>query len=288
METTLQIVAKTPRPAHLIRVAVPRLNKQDHIADYLKQIETRDYDISWAQIDETVILSVKDWNDLMNSLMTDRDWLAGKGGCSSWAFADEEDIEFFKLTDDQQKEWKRTAFLHVIAVQCAGQTIYIDPQGYKYARYLAFAADDKPEGKTREELRREREKAEQAAKVLALQEQIANPPTVPADHGLKFLWNGIKVNGQLYRCYYSLGNLHHYPADTISGYARDYHSFPKEVRACFHVENNTEYQSDYFDNDRLRICSNHPLYSLAKQAYEACEQHHARRMEKRGLSRRTA
>ncbi len=289
--TSLAIVPRMTdreRPADLIRVAVPRLNENDSIGEYLSQLETRDYDVSWARVMETKVLTCAEWNELMQGLLTDRDWLAGKGGCSSWAFADDDDREFFKLSSAEQDEWRRTSYLHVIAVQCGGKTIYIDPQGYNYARYVAFAADGMEEGKTREELRRERAKTEsvrlQAEKLARIKNQIENPPAIPANHGLKFLWNGIKVKGELYRSWYSIGNLvSPWPSDTISVSARDYHSFPAEVRACFDVENNTDMQSDYFDSDRLRICSTHPLYSLAKEAHDAAEAHHARRMAKRGL-----
>jgi hypothetical protein len=59
---------------------------------------------------------------------------------------------------------------------------------------------------------------------------------------------------------------------------------PAEVRACFHVENNSDIQSDYFDNDSLRVCSNHPLYALVKAAYDAHEAHFARLKAKRQVS----
>jgi hypothetical protein len=265
-------------------VAVPRLNKNDHISQYLTQLETREYDLSWARVTETVSLNCKEWNEFVTGLLTDREWLAGKGGTCSWSFADDEDLEFFKLTEEQQTQWKRTAFMLVIAVIApSGQTIYVDPQGYNYARYLAFPAAELPEGKTREELRREREKAEQLERVEKLKQRIATPPEVPADHGLRFLWNGIKYNGlpDLFSASYSMGTLHHYPEGTITVYARDYKRFPVGIARYFHIENETEYQSDYFDDDKFRVCANHALYALVKAAFDAQESHHERRMAKR-------
>jgi hypothetical protein len=283
---TLQLVPKIPeRPADLIRVAVPRLNKCDWIEEYLKQLDTRDYDMNWARVIETKVLSCAEWNELMRGLLTDRDWLAGKGGAESWAINFEGRDGWCSLSEPERALFRETCFLLVVAVQCAGQTIYIDPEGYNYARYVAFAADALPEGKSREEIRREAVKAEaarlQEAKKQRIANEIANPPEIPANHGLRFLWNGIKVNGKLYRAWYSLGNLHHYPEDTISVSARNYESFPAEVRACFHIENDTDIQSDYFDSDRLRICSSHPLYALAKAALEQHEAHFAAQMAKR-------
>jgi hypothetical protein len=286
---TLALAPTLPeRPADLIRVAVPRLNKLDWISEYLPQLEARDYDLNWARVVARKTLTCAEWNEFMGALLNDRDWLAGLGGASSWAFADmgDERGDFLSLSEPERDLWRATSFLLVVAVSCGGQTIYIDPEGYDYARYVAFSADGLPEGKTREELRRERAKAEaerlQAEKKARIANEIANPPAIPADHGLKFLWNGIKVKGKLYRAWYSLGNLHHYPADTITVSARDYHSFPAEVRACFHVENETDLQSDYFDSDRLRICSSHPLYGLAKAAYGAHEAHFEKLREKKG------
>lgn len=281
---TLAIVPRietAERPADLARVAVPRLNKCDWIEEYTKQLETRDYDLEWARVEETRVLSCKEWNELMRGLLTDRDWLAGKGGTSSWT-GPNDGREWFKLSESEQAQWKRGAFIHVIAVQCAGQTIYIDPQGYNYARYVAFAALGLPEGKTRAELERERAKAEADKRMAAKLEQIANPPTVPEDHGLRFLWNGIKAEGKLTRCYYSFGNLSEpWPAETITVYARDYSRFPGAVSQCFHVEDNSDPQSDYFDDAKLRVCPNHPLYALVKAAWEAQKLHDDKRAAKR-------
>ncbi len=289
MTSPLQLVPRPgDRPAHLIRIAVPRLNKVDTIDQCLSQLETRDYDLDWAEVTETVGLSCNAWNEFMGNLLEDRDWLAGKGGCNSWAFTDEDDDrDYFKLSSAEQKLWKDTAYLLVVAVVApTGQTIYIDPQGFNYARYVAFSAAGLPEGKTREELRREAVKAEQLEKLKELAERIANPPAVPVDHGLRFLWNGIKHNGgNLHKCSYSQGTLNKpYPDGTITVYSRDYRRFTKEIAGHFHVENNTDSESDYFDDDKFRVCPNHPLYPLVKAAYDAQEAHHARRMLKRGLT----
>lgn len=278
----LQIVPdKTERPAHLIRVAVPRLNKCDWISEYLKQIETRHYDLEWAEVTETVTLDVAGWNDLMKGLLTDRPWLSGKGGTGTWA--DLPEVEYFKLSSDQQAEWKRCAFIYVLKVVApTGQCIYIDPQGYDYARYVAFDATGLQEGKTRQEEERDRAKAEQVEKAAAIARWVANPPSVPADHGLRFYWNGIKHNnGPLELCTYSAGELTNYPKGTVTIYARDYRRFSKEAARWFHVENESDSMSDYFDDDKIRVCPNHPLYNHVLLAHAAQELHHEKRMEKR-------
>lgn len=40
----LHLVTKNDRPAHLIRIAVPRLNKNNTIAEYIREMKARDYD----------------------------------------------------------------------------------------------------------------------------------------------------------------------------------------------------------------------------------------------------
>jgi hypothetical protein len=283
----LQLVHKLPtpeRPAHLIRVAVPRLNKCDHISEYLIQLETHDYNLEWAEVIETRQLNCAEWNELMQNLLEDRDWLAGKGGSSSWATFPEDNREYFQLSSDEQDMAKRTSYLLVIAVVApTGHVVYIDPEGYNYARYLAFPADSLAEGKTRAEIERERAKAENDRCTAELKARIAAPPPeVPTNHGLRFLWNGLKVNGSaLFNCSYSQGELIHYPAGTITVYANHYKSFPDEVSKYFYVENNSDVQSDYFDDDKIRVMPNHPLFPLVKAALEAREAHHARRIAKR-------
>jgi hypothetical protein len=280
----------TERPAHLVRIAVPRLNKREHIRSYLEQIPTREYDLNWAEVTETRTMNVAEWNEFVTNLMTDRDWLASKGGAGNWSseYDGMTDIQICNLEPEERKRYMRTVFLYVVAVIApTGQTIYIDPEGYNYARYIAFPATERTaEGKTRAEIEKDQAQVAIAERKARIAHQIANPPpTVPANHGLRFFWNGMKANGgQLQRAYYSLGNLIDYPADTLSISARDYGSFSKEVDACFTVTNNSDPYSDYHDNDRIRVCSNHPLYSLVLEAYQAQEWHETARRAKRGLN----
>ncbi len=280
--STLQIVPMTPqRPADLIRVAVPRLNKQDHISAYLEQLESRDYDLNWARVTERKVLNCSEWNDFMGSLLSDREWLAERGGADSWA-----DCDF----NHEREEWIRCSFLLVVAVSCGGQTVYVDPEGYNYARYMAFAAGELPEGKTREQMRKEAAERELVERAEELKKRIENPPSIAADHGLRFFWNGIKYGGQLHKAHYSIGkplglkNVH-YPEETITVYARDYVRFPKHIAGCFYIENNTDSQSDYFDDDKFRVCPNHPLYSVIKEAYDAQEAHYIKVREGRETRR---
>ena len=79
---------------------------------------------------------------------------------------------------------------------------------------------------------------------------------------LKFYYNGIKVDGgKLQKASYGGGPWVNKPADTITIYARGYNEFSKEVYAAFTVENMTDMRQDYFEKDKIRVHSNHPLYS---------------------------
>ncbi len=91
---------------------------------------------------------------------------------------------------------------------------------------------------------------------------------------LKFYWNGIKVNGgKLQLCSYSGSQLCNHPAGTITIYGKRYRSFSAEIHAALKVENNSEMQTDYFENDRIRVQPDHPLYTEAKAALVAAQAH---------------
>lgn len=76
---------------------------------------------------------------------------------------------------------------------------------------------------------------------------------------IKVLKHGIKVNGKYIKCGYTIG--HYTPEsgisqDTITVYTRGRNVLPLELNP----ENTTDFQTDYFCDDRARIDSNHPLY----------------------------
>lgn len=86
------------------------------------------------------------------------------------------------------------------------------------------------------------------------------PKEKAPEHGIKFYWNGIKVDGgRLIPCYYSI----HDSGDGISIYARDYKDLPREY---FTVVNNTDSMTDYFEDDRTAVTPEHPLYKYARYA----------------------
>lgn len=101
---------------------------------------------------------------------------------------------------------------------------------------------------------------------------------------LKFFWNGIKDNGgkgKLQRCFYSSGALANAPAGTITIYGRDYKRFSDGIRAAFTVTNDSDSMTDYFEDDRIRVQPDHPLYKAVQAAMEKESDHNAKRYAKR-------
>lgn len=101
---------------------------------------------------------------------------------------------------------------------------------------------------------------------------IFTAPT-PPQKGIKFLWNGIKVDGKLSPAYYYKDDKH------ITVSCKGYKSLP-EIKGLF-IENDTDLQSDYFDSDRIRIKPGTPYYFEALTAYNAYETHYQKRVTKR-------
>lgn len=94
---------------------------------------------------------------------------------------------------------------------------------------------------------------------------------------IRFFWNGIKVGtGKLQKAYYYGGEHIKSPAGTITISSKGSY-FSDEIAAVFKVENNTDMMTDYFENDRIRVAPDHPLYAKVKAALEAKEAHYAKR-----------
>ena len=84
---------------------------------------------------------------------------------------------------------------------------------------------------------------------------------------IKFFYNGIKgTDGKLQKCSYSDSALLHHPAGTITIYGRRYIRFSQEIAEALAVENDSDLQTDYFENDRIRVIPTHPLYAAVKNA----------------------
>ena len=104
---------------------------------------------------------------------------------------------------------------------------------------------------------------------------------------VKFMWNGIKIDGTLFRAHYSKGNYtpeSGIPAGTITVYRRDYGPMP-EIPGLTR-RNESDIMTDYFETDRIMIARDNGWYPAALAAWEKAEAHNDRRFEKRyGIQR---
>ncbi len=99
---------------------------------------------------------------------------------------------------------------------------------------------------------------------------------------VKFMWNGIKVDGELYRAHYSIGNYTEssgIPKETITVYAKDYKSFPRIEG--LQIENESDIMTDYFETDRIRIAPDNKFYNDALEALKKHQAHNEKRFAKR-------
>ena len=88
---------------------------------------------------------------------------------------------------------------------------------------------------------------------------------------VKFMYNGLKVDGQLFRGAYSKGPWtaeSKLPDGTITIYAKDYKSFP--AIEGLNIQNETDIMTDYFETDKIRIKPGEPYYFEALTALNKC------------------
>lgn len=81
-----------------------------------------------------------------------------------------------------------------------------------------------------------------------------------AEAGIKFFWNGIKVDGgKLIPCYFS---IYHDERESVSIIVREYDgTLPGKY---FDVENKSDAMTDYFEKDHAEVTPGHPLYKFVR------------------------
>lgn len=92
---------------------------------------------------------------------------------------------------------------------------------------------------------------------------------------IKFLWNGIKVDGKLHRCFFSDTQLINHPAGTLTIYAKDYKPLPKIDG--LDILNDSDGMTDYFETDRVRVLPGSTYHAAVASAIEASRAHYAKR-----------
>ena len=91
---------------------------------------------------------------------------------------------------------------------------------------------------------------------------------------VKFMYNGIKIDGKLYPANYSKCDLFKRPAGTIVIYLKNYNHLP-QVEGL-NTQNNTDSKTDYYEKDRLYIEPSSPFYAEVLQAIKARDEHTAK------------
>lgn len=82
----------------------------------------------------------------------------------------------------------------------------------------------------------------------------------------KFYWNGIKVGGKLYRCWYGFDRSNGVIHITAKSYATQLpHGIGLDVR------NDTRIEVDYFAHAKAAVGQDHPLFPQVLQAVLAYE-----------------
>lgn len=95
---------------------------------------------------------------------------------------------------------------------------------------------------------------------------------------IKFFWNGLRLNGEksLAKVSYSMDNHHDYD-ECVSIYA-DGCRLPRDL---FEVHNETDWYTDYFDDDHATLTPDHPLYKYARYAAVKAQIHNLKHYIKR-------
>lgn len=138
---------------------------------------------------------------------------------------------------------------------------------YHVAEHFRKKADD---AKERAENARMGFGDEERAKILTQEEKAyraicerlsasaEQPKPKEPEHGIRFYWNGIKVDGgRLIPCYFWADE------NSVTISAKDYKDLPREY---FTVRNDTDIYTDYFDSDSTVLTPEHPLYRFARYA----------------------
>lgn len=127
----------------LLKARFARLNKNDTLARYEEEVASGDYDTEDVKVEEEITMFPAEYNHFANNLLEDRWFLAGKGGTDSTADVKIDSREdFLALSKEQVEEWRAGAYRLVIAIKCEGRkTLYVDPQGHDYARYVGLPVE---------------------------------------------------------------------------------------------------------------------------------------------------
>lgn len=93
---------------------------------------------------------------------------------------------------------------------------------------------------------------------------------------VKFMYNGIKIDGKLYRGHWSNGPwVEGVNPAQVTFYRKDYGPMPS---LGLPLENESDSRTDYFEKDRIRFTPGKPFYA---EALAACKLQEEKRNERR-------
>lgn len=132
---TFQPISIIPSPESLLEYFLePEFNKICSLNE-AKECKTRQVR---GKIIETVTLTAGDFDLFSENMTANYTWLAKKGGTDS-TIDYPETKEFHQMTEEQRKTWIAASFELYIKVTAEDRPpIFVNPQGYNYARYIAF------------------------------------------------------------------------------------------------------------------------------------------------------
>jgi hypothetical protein len=83
-------------------------------------------------------MTCEEYDQFTRELLGDYEWLDGKGGANTEANLREVE-KFWDYTEEEQSQWRALAYRLVVAVSAPRRaTIYVDPSGFNYARYIGI------------------------------------------------------------------------------------------------------------------------------------------------------
>ena len=122
---------------YFVKADFPKLNKQNNISGYLKQTAPDEFTTDRVRISTEVTLSTEQWNLWIENLLSDQPWLFGKGAWDSHFKTHAK--HFHLMTEEDQQKWREASYrTDCVLVKCGWVKVVVDPQGFKYARYVGI------------------------------------------------------------------------------------------------------------------------------------------------------
>ena len=124
---------------------IPKARKLDHLSQYYEYFIESGASLGVVHVQRVVELDRMEWLKFTQSLLDDRDFLEGMGGTNSDYVSRHDNLDDLLQDKPEFERWKAQAYDKVVEVSHDSGfetfTIFIDPQGYDYARYVLWPID---------------------------------------------------------------------------------------------------------------------------------------------------